>query len=155
MKMSEHFTLNELTFSATAHAIGLNNTPPPEIFANMQNYLVPGAERARVILLNNAIIVSSGFRSKELNRLIPGSSDTSAHTLGYAIDFTCPGFGNPYQVCVALAESDLVFDQIIYESALDRYQNLTIWCHASFDPRARRMTLTKKPGQDYIPGLIL
>ena len=151
--LSANFTLAELTHSDTAIAKGINNTPEPWQLANMRDHLAPCAESARTILLNNSILVSSGLRVSALNAVIPGSSDDSAHTKGYAIDFTCPKFGAPWDVCQKLVNSDLKFDQIIYESAKGRYGKLTIWVHLSADPRQRMMILTKMPGQPYRSGL--
>ena len=153
MKLSEHFTLEELIASETAARLNIDNTPGPGELLNIRTYLVPGAEKARGFL-GHPMLISSGFRSKLLNTKVPGSSDTSAHTLGFAIDFTCPGFGSPWDVCIALVEkSGIKFDQIIYESALNRYGKLTVWVHLSFDPRLRQLVTTKLPGQPYRAGL--
>lgn len=40
---------------------------------------------------------------------------TSAHCSGRAADFICPGFGTPLQVCTAITQSDIRFDQLIHE----------------------------------------
>jgi len=151
--LSPNFSLAELTKSATAEANGIDNSPEPWQLDNMRTHLAPCAEHARVILLNNSMLVSSGLRVSALNKIIPGSSDDSAHTKGYAIDFTCPKFGTPWDVCQKLVNSDLKFDQIIYESVKNRYGKLTIWVHLSADPRQRMMILTKLPGQPYRSGL--
>lgn len=138
----EQFTLRELTRSDTAKRLNLDNQPKGETLKNLcktawamvevrdklrsQDYL--GYTKV------NPIYVSSGYRSPELNKHIPGSSDTSAHTLGWAVDFKCPGFGTPYEVAAKIAASGIKFDQLIYEYGS--------WVHISFDPRMRQQVLT-------------
>jgi len=131
MKLSEHFNLNEFTLSQTATRKGIDNTPPEPVIERLC-MLAATLERVRGLLGNSPIRISSGYRSKELNRAI-GSSDSSAHVLGYAVDFTCPIFGTPKEVANEIAKSDIKFDQIIYEGT---------WVHLSVDPRNRREVLT-------------
>jgi hypothetical protein len=94
-------------------------------------------EQVRTLLGNNSIRISSGYRCVALNRAI-GSGDTSAHVLGYAVDFTCPKFGTPKEVANKIAESPIKFDQLIYEGT---------WIHLSVDPRNRREVLTAHFGK--------
>lgn len=140
MKLSEHFNLNEFTISQTATRKGIDNTPPEPVIERLR-MLAATLERVRGLLGNSPIRISSGYRSKELNRAI-GSSDNSAHVLGYAVDFTCPIFGTPKEVANEIAASNIKFDQIIFE------QN---WVHLSVDPRNRRevLTATFKNGKAY------
>jgi hypothetical protein len=140
MKLSEHFNLNEFTISQTATRKGIDNTPPEPVIERLR-MLAATLERVRGLLGNSPIRISSGYRSKELNRAI-GSSDNSAHVLGYAVDFTCPIFGTPKEVANEIAKSDIKFDQVIYEGT---------WIHLSVDPRNRRevLTATFKNGKAY------
>ena len=140
MQLSEHFNLNEFTISQTATRKGIDNTPPEPVIERLR-MLAATLERVRGLLGNSPIRISSGYRSKELNRAI-GSSDNSAHVLGYAVDFTCPIFGTPKEVANEIAKSAIKFDQIIYEGT---------WIHLSVDPRNRRevLTATFKNGKAY------
>jgi zinc D-Ala-D-Ala carboxypeptidase len=131
MKLSEHFNLNEFTASEAALRKGIDNTPPPAVTERLR-MLAATMEQIRSLLGNNSIRISSGYRCLALNRAI-GSGDLSAHTLGYAVDFTCPGFGTPKEVANKIAESPIKFDQLIYEGT---------WVHLSIDPRNRREVLT-------------
>ena len=81
-RLTPHFTLDELTFSQTAVRHGIDNTPTPEIVDNLLRL----AERLEEVrnLLGVPILVSSGYRSSELNALIPGASASSAHVVGLA-----------------------------------------------------------------------
>ena len=143
MPVSPHFTLAELTLSETAERLGIDNNPVGDALLNMKAFLVPGLEKVRE-LLGHPVIISSGYRSPAVNAQVPGSSNTSAHTLGYAADFICPGFGTPWEVCHAIAESGIPVDQIIYEYGR--------WTHISFDPRLRGLLTTKLAGQPYRSG---
>lgn len=131
MNISTNFTYEEAVESATAIKKGINNIPTPAEVINIK-IASAGMELVRTILGNNSIKVSSWFRCKALNKTIGGAS-TSAHTLGYAIDFTCPKFGTPKQICEALLASGIKVDQVIYEQT---------WVHISFAPTYRNEYLT-------------
>ena len=131
MQLSEHFNLNEFTISQTATRKGIDNTPSAPVIERLR-MLAATLERVRGLLGNSPIRISSAYRCKELNRAI-GSGDSSAHLLGYAVDFTCPIFGTPKEVAQEIAASNIKFDQLIYEGT---------WIHLSIDPRNRRELLT-------------
>src|SRR5690625_2282506 len=99
MKLPPHFRLSELTRSDTAAANNIDNSPSVEHLANLQR-LAKTLENVRTVLGNNPVLISSGYRSPELNRAVGGSS-TSDHSKGLAADFTCPGFGPVRKVCQA------------------------------------------------------
>ena len=132
-QLTPHFSLDELTRSDTAVRLGIDNTPSPEIVANLQ-MLAYGLEKVRFLLglLNRRIIISSGYRCSALNKALHGA-ENSAHMYGYAADFICPDFGTPLDIVKKIADSDIKFDQIIQEGT---------WVHISFDPKMRRQVLT-------------
>ena len=134
MKLSPHFTFEELTFSQIAERNSFNNEPQdPEIIGNLK-YLAGRLEEVRDVL-NYPMLISSGYRSPAVNRVL-GSKPTSFHTRGLAADFHCPGFGNPYEIVSTLHGSDIQYDQLICE--YDR------WVHIGFVPegeKPRRQTL--------------
>ena len=136
MKLSMNFALDEFTASQTATRQGIKNTPSTAVVENLR-MLAATLEQVRSLLGNHSIRISSGYRCLALNRAI-GSGDTSAHVLGYAVDFTCPGFGTPKEVANKIAESPIKFDQLIYEGT---------WVHLSIDPRNRREVLTAHFGK--------
>lgn len=139
MKLSDHFSLSEATFSRTAAKRGISNSPDTAEIATMRKAAV-GMEKVRALLGNKVISVSSWFRSQALNAAI-GSNPTSQHTKGEAIDFNCFSFGSPREVCEAIAaNADLIrFDQLILEPS---------WVHISFaivsrkEPRKQVLTIT-------------
>ena len=130
-KLSEHFTLEELTFSATAQRKQIDNKPPAEVLDNMKR-LAAGLEEVRTALGNKPMRINSGYRSPKLNRAV-GGARLSAHMAGYAADFVCPDFGSPLKIVKALAATGIQFDKLIQEGT---------WVHISFAPEARRQLLT-------------
>lgn len=130
MKLSEHFTLEELTFSQTAVRNGINNNPSQAVRNNLKT-LADNLEKIRT-LLGFPLKISSAFRCMELNRKIGGSVN-SAHMDGLAADFTCEKFGKPIDVVKALHKSGIKVDQVIEEGT---------WVHVSFDPKMRQQFLT-------------
>ena len=131
MNLSANFSLEELCRSDTALRKGLDNTPDAETIANLTE-LANGLEKVRE-LLGHPMHISSGYRSLKVNSAI-GSKPTSAHVKGFAADFTCPGFGSVSDVCHAIMDSTIDYDQVISEYGA--------WIHISFDPQMRRMNLT-------------
>lgn len=137
MRLTEHFDLSEFTLSQTASRYGLDNTPNDEIIQNLHS-VAETMEDVRKIL-GKPILISSGYRSSVVNRLVGGAS-SSFHVKGLAADFTCPGFGNIDSVCRALLPNmeELGIDQLIKEfnswvhlgledhGAAPRYMALTI-----------------------------
>ncbi len=100
MKLTEHFTLEELTASNKAATLGIDNTPTPELMPHLVA-LAEMLERIRAHL-GVPVIVTSGYRSKALNKAVGGVT-SSDHSNGGAADIVAPGFGTPYQVAKALA----------------------------------------------------
>lgn len=132
LSLSPHFTLEELIASDTATELGIDNTPSAEVIQHLTQ-TAHHMETVRAALGNRAISVTSGFRCPALNVAIRGVP-TSAHCFGYAVDFTCPSFGDVYATAHFLSESGILFDQLIYE--------FRDWVHISFDPRMRMQCLT-------------
>jgi zinc D-Ala-D-Ala carboxypeptidase len=130
-KLSAHFTLDEMTVSQEAARRGIDNTPPAEALAALR-VTAQALEAVRVRLGCAPIIVSSGYRCPELNRIVRGSKD-SQHMMGQAVDFICPAFGNPTEIAAALRDSGIEYDQLILEFGR--------WVHISFVPRPRYMAL--------------
>lgn len=136
MRLSEHFSLEELTHSDVATRLGIDNTPTVEVIDNL-TFLANELEYVRN-LLGHPMLVSSGFRCYALNDHL-GSKRTSSHTKGLAIDFICPNFGNPRSICDAIILAKVNYDQVILE--FDR------WVHLSFHPdkpRNQALIIDKK-----------
>lgn len=139
--LSDHFSLAELTASATAARKGLDNTPPAAVIDTL-TLTADRMEKVREILGGKPIHVLSGYRSPAVNRAVGGSA-TSAHRTGHAVDFICPRFGTPAQVAAELARRlpPGSYDQIIEEFGE--------WVHIGFGPgkRGQRLTARKVKGK--------
>lgn len=140
--LSPHFTLAELTRSDTANAMGVDNSAPPSVEANLVK-LADALEKVRAICGDNPIFVSSGYRSPPVNSAVGGASN-SAHLFGLAADFTIPGFGPVLAVCRAL-EPHLVevgIDQLIDESGGGaRWVHLGLAIPPNTTPRHQALTI--------------
>ena len=84
MKLSNNFNLVEFSISATALSKGIDNTVPevciPNLFTLCTKILQPLRDH-----LGTPIIISSGYRSNELNTAV-GGVPTSHHRTGHAAD---------------------------------------------------------------------
>ena len=144
--LSEHFSLAELTVSDTAKRLRVPNTPTPQHLQNLRE-TAQRMEQVRWVLGDNPISVNSAYRNPVVNKAV-GGVPNSDHALGWAVDFTCAEFGDPFEICQEIAKSDLDFDQLIHE----RKPNGAWWVHISFHPRMRRQLLTFN-GTRYTPGI--
>lgn len=90
----KHFTMAELTHSATARKLGLDNTPSAEHAANLEmlvaQLLDPLREAWAIKCAHEhwgtpAVNVTSGYRGPAVNQAV-GGSNTSAHCVGFAAD---------------------------------------------------------------------
>ena len=86
IQLSPHFSLLELTESATARQRDIANIPPPEAVENLKRLCKGTLEPLRKAL-GLPVIITSGYRCKELNNIVNRSSKTSQHMLGQAADF--------------------------------------------------------------------
>lgn len=144
--LGSYFTLREMTVSETAARRGLPNLPGPAelsaLTALVHNVLDP--LRAA---LGRAVVVTSGYRSPEVNRLVKGSR-TSQHLRGEAADIIVPGLSS-VQVCRTIQRLRLPFDQLIEEFGE--------WTHVSYRAAGGRgevLTARRVNGKVvYTPGL--
>lgn len=143
--LTKHFSLRELTHSATAVSRGIRNEPDAQQLANLKT-LAATLEAVRTLLGNKPILISSGFRSDALNRVIGGSS-TSDHSNGLAADFVCPGYGHVMHICEVIRDSGIKFDQLIYE------QGNTEWVHLGVGTRMRGQVMSWSKAAGYVYGI--
>lgn len=131
--LSEHFSLDEMTATQEGSRAGLDNTPGESEMANLQR-LCRVLEAVRT-LLGVPIIVTSGYRSQAVNKLVGGAIN-SAHMRGLAADIIAPKYGRPIDVAKAITQSGIAFDQTIHEFGR--------WCHLAIPGvvPARRQVLT-------------
>ena len=150
-KLTEHFTLEEMTASPTAKKLGLPNTPTAEHIENMRYCCEKILEPVRAKF--GPVQVNSSYRAPAVNKAV-GGSKTSQHVNGQAIDFEVPGLDNK-KVADWVADN-LEFDQVILEfyTAGDKNSG---WVHASIKKEGgnRRQRLiakkSKAGGTQYVP----
>jgi zinc D-Ala-D-Ala carboxypeptidase len=143
MRLSKNFTLKELTYSATALRLGIENEPSKE---GIYKLTLLAAELLQP--LRNAvgsIRITSGYRSPQLSELI-GSSSNSQHCRYEAVDmqFVKRGVMNNLTIYNALIELDLDYDQCILEfgSSTEFIDGDPAWIHLSWKVSDnRRQTL--------------
>lgn len=140
--LTPHFTLEELTRSAKAVELGIDNTPPPEVVKELKDTALM-LERIRSVL-GAPITVTSGYRCQKLNRAVGGVT-SSDHMTGQAADIVCPSIGSPYSIARSLAPqvSTLGIGQLIYERVDGK-----AWVHVSTrrpqSPANRVITVSDK-----------
>jgi hypothetical protein len=111
MKLTENFSLQEMTVSEIGERKGLDNTPNATEIANLVR--VAGLLEQVRKLINKPIIINSAFRSKAVNDAV-GSKDTSQHRIGCAADIRVPSM-TPREVVEACIKANIGYDQIIEE----------------------------------------
>lgn len=142
MRLSDHFTLEEMTHSQIAARNNLRNEPPDDVIKNLLR-LASSLEEVRSHLCR-PVLISSGYRSSAVNQLA-GGARTSAHIVGLAADITVPGVA-PRELAKLIAAMDQDFDQIILE-----YDS---WVHVGLSGSApRRQLLTIRHGSGYLEGI--
>ena len=135
MKLSEHLDLSEVTRSESAKRKGISNMPTEAHIANFkllaENIFEPIRQHFRC-----PIIISSGYRSKELNAAIGGSA-TSEHCSGEAIDIDMDGtaHGVTNKMVFDYIKDNLNFNQLIYEFGDD---NNPDWVHVSYESTGKQ-----------------
>ena len=131
MKLSEHLDLSEVTRSESAKRNGISNMPTAEHIANFKLLAEKIFEPIRTHF-RCPIIISSGYRSKELNASLKGASLTSQHCSGEAIDIDMDGTPNGVtnRMVFDYIKDNLNFDQLIYEFG---DANNPDWVHVSYE----------------------
>jgi len=145
MQLTEHFNLAEFTRSATAGANGLDNSldvrnaDDRRVIENLRNLCVQVLEPLREFV-GGPVIISSGYRCKELNRLVGGAS-SSQHMTGEAVDIVISAEAENQREtsrdarrasqerlkeCFLFIQNNCCFDQLILES-----RNYKRWIHVS------------------------
>ena len=91
MKLSQNFSLRELTKSQTAERKGISNEPSEEHIENLKLLCTKILQPIRDEF--GIVSVSSGYRSPDLCVAL-GSKSTSQHARGQAADFECYEIAN-------------------------------------------------------------
>lgn len=138
MKLTENFSLEELTQSEIGERKGLDNTPNATEISNLVRTALL-LEQVRA-LVKKPIIINSAFRSKAVNDAV-GSKDSSQHRLGCAADIRIPGM-TPKQVVEAIIKSDIPYDQVIRE--FDSWTHISVPNTTTDKPRRQALIIDRQ-----------
>ena len=125
-----YFNLNEMTRSATAKRLGIDNTPDKQAERNLVALVEKVLDPLRK-LYGKPIVVTSGYRSPALNRAV-GGARASQHCTGEAADIRSLSDTREdnMELLRVLLGSGLVFDQIICE--FPDGKGRPDWIHVSY-----------------------
>lgn len=134
-----YFTIDELTKSCTAERLGIDNTPNECIKFNLEQLVKNVLDPLRM-KYGQPIIVCSGYRCAELNKVVGGAGN-SQHMKGQAVDIKSLSYSrymNKMLAVILIAEK-IPFDQLILEKVDNK--GLPQWLHVSYSPNPRREIL--------------
>ena len=153
MKLSNNFSLKEMTKSQTALRRGIENEPGEEEQANLQQLCEQVLQKVRDHF-GKPVTINSGYRSPELNSAI-GGSKTSDHCKGMAADIEISGISN-YEIADWI-KGNCEFRQLILEFYTPGVAD-SGWVHVSYNYEEndkKVMTALKENGRTvYKLGLI-
>lgn len=144
MNLTPHFTLEELTASEIGARKGLDNTPGPVAQQNLVR-LAKFLEEVRKVL-GKPITINSAYRGPEVNSAVGGAKN-SQHLLGCAADIKVPGM-NPDQVCRAIIQSGLQYDQLIRE--FDSWTHISIPNEEGSTPRGQTLIIDRAGTRPFV-----
>ena len=153
MKLSENFSLAEMTKSQTATRRGIRNEPSTEHVENLIHLAEAVLQPVRDHF-GRAVVISSGYRSPELCEAI-GSSSKSQHARGEAADFEIPGVDN--MQLATWINKNCNFDQLILEFYEPGDPN-SGWVHCSAvreGSRAQVLRASKVQGRTKYENILL
>ena len=147
MHLSEHFTLGEVC--KTSHKTKDGNIPSRVAIENLKNICENWLEDLRYsnnVLYEEVgsdggheapIIITSGYRSAEVNKLA-GGSPTSNHLTGCAVDIRCVGVEQALRYANILLDiadgTKRDFDELFTERNAKRHY----WIHLAVRPKENR-----------------
>jgi hypothetical protein len=155
MKLTNNFTLEELTKSETALRQNIDNIPTVEVVENLTQLAEKVLQPVRDHF-GKGVKVNSGFRSMAVNAAVGGvqGAKPSDHTRGMAADIEIPGL--PNADLAQWIEANLEYTQLILEFYTQGIPD-SGWVHVSYDPanlKKQSLTAIKQNGKTvYLPGL--
>ena len=130
MKLSKNFTYEELCHSGVAERKGLRNRPKTKeeervVIENLKALCMEVLQPLRDYL-GKPVVISSGYRSEEVNRMVGGVKG-SQHLKGEAVDIHVENTDHLLKIMhFIMDETD--FDQLIWE----KNKQGTQWVHVSY-----------------------
>ena len=136
MKLSEHFTLGELT--KTSYKTEDENIPSRVAIENLKNLCENWLEALRQAQgPSEGIIINSGYRSPEVNKRAGGSA-TSNHLTGCAVDIRVAGFEQAIRYASILLDISDGTKQDFDELYIERNSAGRYWIHFAVRPKDNR-----------------
>ena len=151
MHLSEHFTLGEVT--KTSHETADGNIPSRVAIENLKNICENWLEDLRYsnnVLYEEVgsdggheapIIITSGYRSPEVNKLAGGSS-TSNHLTGCAVDIRCIGVEQALRYANILLDIADGTKRDFDELFIERNKQGRYWIHFAVRPKDNRRKIS-------------
>lgn len=143
MNLSPHFTLEEMTRSEYAARRGWPNEPEAKQLDNLKRTCAL-LEKVRE-LADRPIIITSGYRSPNVNSAIGGSKN-SQHCEGCAADIRAVGL-SPDDLMLLIVGSDIKYDQLIRE--FDSWVHISVPNDPKGKPRMQRLIIDKEGTRAY------
>ena len=145
MKLSEHFTLGEVT--KTSYKTEDQNIPSRVAIENLKNLCENWLEDLRYSYYTlshkrdsphcEILIINSGYRSPEVNRLA-GGSPTSNHLTGCAVDIHVSGFEQAIRYASILLDISDGTKRDYDELFIERNKAGSYWIHFAVRPKGNR-----------------
>ena len=144
MQLSKNLSLKEAIKSNTATRLGIDNKPEQWEINNLravaEKVFQPVRDHFGV-----PIGVSSGYRSKKLNKAI-GGSKYSQHVIGEALDIDADIYGRVTNAEIFnYIKDNLEWDQMIWEFGDDEEPN---WVHVSYKEAGHNRKQIKRAYRD-------
>ena len=142
MHLSEHFTLGEVTKTSVKTADG--NIPSHVHIENLKNLCENWLEDLRYShntlygeSADEPIIITSGYRSPEVNKAV-GGSPTSNHLTGCAVDIRCIGIEQAIRYASILLDISDGTKRDYDELLIERNKQGRYWLHFAVRPKENR-----------------
>ena len=132
MHLSEHFTLGEVTKSSHQEVYNIPSHVAIENLKRVCGWLEELRRRAKT-----PIIINSGYRSPELNKIV-GGVPTSNHLSGCAVDIKVYGIEQAMRYAVILMDYADETKQDYDELLIERKKSGNYWLHFAVRPKGNR-----------------
>ncbi len=133
MKLSEHFSLGELT--KTNYETKDGNFPSRVAIENLTNLCDNWLEALRQA--QGPLIINSGYRSPEVNKLA-GGAPTSNHLTGCAVDIHVSGFEQAIRYASILLDISEGTQRDYDELFIEKNKTGSHWIHFAVKPKDNR-----------------